>query len=199
VAYLNLQPRAPGQEIPNSGTRPRCRYLLEPADLTDVVMTSQMRLPTPTQPAPIVRQNRQRPTRDVNFRAAPMITPRGRWHRVCACGAVTATGSPCGIHPGGTAQLPLRVALAFPSDFSRRPAGRSWREHPCTSEAGPLPKCPAGLILLAGPVLKPGLVQPGDPGAQELLGTLAYLLAGASSGQSGHLLKARLTIDGETD
>ncbi|NQV10843.1 MAG: YegS/Rv2252/BmrU family lipid kinase [Cyanobacteria bacterium] len=188
VAYLIFNPVA-GQGDPNQELA-QIRYLLEPQILLNVVMTKVDVDPT-DQASAIVARIEAQPESDPG---STMIIASGGDGTVSAvAGAVIGTGIPLGIIPRGTANA-FAAGLGIPFDLRGACrtilAGNTHVIDAARCNAKPM-------ILLAGLGFEAGMVSRATRELKNLLGTLAYLLAGAQQLANQATFKASLTIDDE--
>jgi len=188
IAYLIFNPVA-GQGNSHQDLA-LIRMILEPQILLNVVITKPDLDPA-DQARAIVATIQAQPESDPG---TTMILASGGDGTVSVvAGAVIGTGIPIGIIPRGTANA-FSVALGIPTDL-RGACNTILAGHTQVIDAARCNAMP--MILLAGLGFEAGMVSRATRELKNLLGLLAYVLAGAQQLANQDAFEAILDIDGE--
>jgi YegS/Rv2252/BmrU family lipid kinase len=188
IAYLIFNPVA-GQGNSHQDLA-LIRSILEPQILLNVVITKPDLDPV-DQARAIVATIQAQPESDPG---TTMILASGGDGTVSAvAGAVIGTGIPVGLIPRGTANA-FALALGIPTDL-RGACNTILAGHTRVIDAARCNAMP--MILLAGLGFEAGMVSRATRELKNLLGLLAYVLAGAQQLANQDAFKATLDIDGE--
>lgn len=188
MAHLIFNPVA-GQGDPNADLA-LIRSLLEPQLLLNLVLT-RIDLDPAEQTRELIARIQARQASD---QGSAMILASGGDGTVSAvAGAVIGTGIPLGVIPRGTANA-FSSALGIPTDV-RGACNTILAGHTVVVDAARCNGTP--MILLAGLGFEAGMVDRASRQLKNMLGPLAYVLAGAQQFVSQQTFWARLEIDGE--